>query len=97
MNTMRPSSLERHSLQGPVLWGLALVYEMRAELHTARELAEQVLSLAERVQDPALLIEARYLLGEVLLFLGEPAPGRERRRAARRVRARRSSPRSPSR
>ena len=31
---------------------------MRAELQTARELAEQLLSLAQRVQDPTLLLAA---------------------------------------
>jgi predicted ATPase len=37
----------------PVLWGLWLFYEVRGELQTARELAEQLLGLAQRQQDPA--------------------------------------------
>ena len=39
----------------PVLWGLWLFYFVRGELQTARELGEQLLSLAQSVQDPALL------------------------------------------
>ena len=47
---------------------------MRAELQTARELGEQLLSLARRIQDPALLLEAHRALGATLYFLGEFAP-----------------------
>jgi len=61
----------------PVLWGLCVFYEIRAEFHTARELGEQLLTLAQRVRDPALIVEARYVLGETLFFLGEIAPARE--------------------
>src|SRR5207249_11017999 len=42
----------------PVLFGLWRFYLQRAELQTARELAEQCLSLAERMQDPARLLRA---------------------------------------
>ena len=35
----------------PVLWGLWSFYNTRAELQTARELGEQLLSLAQSVQD----------------------------------------------
>src|SRR5918992_1372858 len=42
----------------PVLWGLWLFYEVRGELQTARELAEQLLSLAQCQQDPAPLLHA---------------------------------------
>jgi predicted ATPase len=61
----------------PVLWGLWMFYNVRAELQTARELAEQLLSLAQRVQDPALLLEAHRVLGETLITLGKLAAGRE--------------------
>ena len=49
---------------------------MRAELQTARELGEQLLTLAQRAQDSALLLEAHHALGAALLFLGEFAPAR---------------------
>src|SRR5262249_36035036 len=37
-----------------VLWGLWQVHLVQAEYQTARELGEQLLSLAQRAQDPAL-------------------------------------------
>src|SRR5262249_22283755 len=43
---------------------------------TARELAEQCFSLAQRVQDPTLLLEAHFALGVSLLWLGEMVPAR---------------------
>ncbi|HKA54003.1 MAG TPA: adenylate/guanylate cyclase domain-containing protein, partial [Candidatus Binatia bacterium] len=61
----------------PVLFGLWRFYLQRAELQTARELAEQCLSLAERVQDPARLLRAHNTLGVTLFFLGELVPARE--------------------
>jgi TOMM system kinase/cyclase fusion protein len=59
-----------------VLWGLWDFYLVRAELQTARELGEQLLSLAQRVQDPVLLLEAHDALGQTLCCLGEYAPAR---------------------
>ena len=47
----------------PVLCGLMAFYHVRGEFHTARELGEQLLSLAQREQDPALLVEAYWALG----------------------------------
>src|SRR5262249_43641233 len=41
----------------PVLWGLQRFYLMRAEFLRARELGQQLLTLAQRVQDPALLLQ----------------------------------------
>ena len=61
----------------PVLVGLFRFYLLRAELQTAHELGQQCLSLAQRVQDPALLLEAHMALGPPLLFLGEMASARE--------------------
>jgi DNA-binding winged helix-turn-helix (wHTH) protein/predicted ATPase len=55
----------------PVLWGLWSFYVVRAELQTARELGEQCLRLARKVQDPALLVEAHYALEATLAHLGE--------------------------
>ena len=60
----------------PVLWGLWDFYLVRAELQTGRELGEQLLTLAQRAQDPALLLEAHDALGQTLWALGEFAPAR---------------------
>ncbi len=57
----------------PVLWGLWSFYLNRAELQTARELAEQFLRLAQDAQDSALLVEAYSMLGSLFLP-GELAP-----------------------
>ncbi len=55
----------------PVLGGLVPFYVMRGELQTARELGEQMLSLVQRIQDPAGLGNAHITLGNALFFLGE--------------------------
>ena len=55
----------------PVLWGLWLLYLGRAEHETARELGEQCLSLARRLDDPALLLEAHLALGASWFYLGQ--------------------------
>jgi predicted ATPase len=54
-----------------VLQGLVPFYVVRGELQTARELGEQMLSLAQRLQDPAHLTDAHIMLGNALFFLGE--------------------------
>jgi predicted ATPase len=53
------------------LWGLWYFSLVRAELQTARELGEQLLYVAQRVQAPALLLLAHRVLGQTLAFLGE--------------------------
>jgi predicted ATPase len=60
-----------------VLVGLFRFYLLRAELQTAHALRKQCLSLAQGVQDPALLLEAHMALGPPLLFLGEISSARE--------------------
>jgi predicted ATPase len=55
----------------PVLWGLFLLSNARAEHETARELAEQCLSLPRRLDDPALLLEAHLPLGTSGFYLGQ--------------------------
>ena len=55
----------------PVLFGLRTFHHVRGEFRTARELGEQLLSLAQREQDPALLLEAYRALGSTLFHLGE--------------------------
>jgi predicted ATPase len=54
----------------PILTGLGRYYLLRAELATARELAEQSLMLAQRVQDVLLLLEAHRSMIAVLFWLG---------------------------
>lgn len=60
-----------------VLRGLWVVHEMRAELRTARKLGEQLLALAQHLDDPDLLIEVHRALGNTLLWIGEFAHARE--------------------
>jgi len=55
----------------PALRGAQRFYLFRAELRTARELAERLILLAQRAQDSALLPEAHAGLGAVLDSLGE--------------------------
>ncbi|HEV8715499.1 MAG TPA: hypothetical protein VGX03_22050, partial [Candidatus Binatia bacterium] len=55
----------------PVLWGVFRFHLGRAEWQTARPLAEQLLRLAQSVQDPALLLEAHRGLAATLVPLGE--------------------------
>jgi predicted ATPase len=57
-----------------VLRGLWVFYLVSGELQTAYELGEQLLSLAQSVQDPALLLEAHWTLGNTLFLLGELLP-----------------------
>jgi class 3 adenylate cyclase/predicted ATPase len=60
----------------PVLHGLWRFYMVRAELQTTRELAEQLFSLAQGAQDPALLLEAHRVLGLTMFWLGENVTAR---------------------
>jgi predicted ATPase len=52
------------------LWGLARFYLMKPELQASRDLGEQLLRLAERARDPALLLEAHRSLGTTLFESG---------------------------
>jgi TOMM system kinase/cyclase fusion protein len=54
-----------------VLRGLWYFYLLRLELQTARELGEQLLTRAQHIGDPGLLLEAHYALGNSLNYLGE--------------------------
>ena len=54
-----------------VLRGLWLLHHVRADLAAAREAGEQLLTMAERIQDSAMLLEARRTLGSTLLWQGE--------------------------
>jgi class 3 adenylate cyclase/predicted ATPase len=53
------------------LRGLWEFYEVRAEYQTALELGEQLLALAQSLNDPALLVAAYSALGDTLLWLGQ--------------------------
>jgi predicted ATPase len=55
----------------PVLWGLEQLYGIRTDYRRARAYGEQMLSLAQRLQDPSLLLWAYRVLGEVSFCLGE--------------------------
>jgi class 3 adenylate cyclase/predicted ATPase len=57
----------------PVLRGLWSYYLVRAELQTAYALGEQLLALAQQVQDPALLLAVHRALGATLFFQGAAA------------------------
>ncbi len=55
----------------PVLRGLWGFHLARAELHRAREMAEQLLRLGQETQDPAALGSAHHGLGQILFNMGE--------------------------
>ena len=55
----------------PVLYGVWAFQVVRADHQTARKLGEQLLHLAEKEHDPALLVEAHWTLGNTLFYMGE--------------------------
>jgi predicted ATPase len=55
----------------PALWNLWSCYEARAQWRTARDLAQQLLSMAQDAQDPALLLQAHHAQWTTLINLGE--------------------------
>jgi hypothetical protein len=54
----------------PVLRGLQGYYHNHAEYQTAHALGEQLLTLAQQAQDPAILVAAHSALGTTLFFMG---------------------------
>ena len=60
----------------PVLSGLFSFYIVRAEYKQAHELGKQLLRLAQSRQDPALLLAAHNVMGNILFYLGELAADR---------------------
>jgi TOMM system kinase/cyclase fusion protein len=60
-----------------VLPGLHHFHIVRAELQTARELGEELLALAQHIQDPMYLLGAHWTLGGALFCLGEFVRARE--------------------
>ena len=61
----------------PVIRGLCTFYIVRAQLSTARELAEQCVRLGEQSREPVHLIEGYTALGYTLFFIGELDPAEE--------------------
>ena len=55
----------------PILRGLVEVSNVRKEFYKARELGEQYLGMAQRTEDAGLLVDAYYVLGLTLFYLGE--------------------------
>ena len=54
-----------------VLWGLWTFYTLRAELRTAREIAEEILGLAERLPYPGLAMRGHWAMEITFTHLGE--------------------------
>jgi predicted ATPase len=54
----------------PVLFGLYRFYVGRLQLHTAREIGDTLLRLAQQAHDPALAVIAHYALGQTWFYLG---------------------------
>jgi predicted ATPase len=61
----------------PVLFGLWRFYVVRPQLHTAQELGETLLRLAQQAHDPALTVIAHYALGATRFYLGALPPARQ--------------------
>jgi predicted ATPase len=61
----------------PALWGVWYFYAIRPEEKKAVELGEQLVTLAQRLQDPTLLMVAYRSLGASLFVYGEPAQALE--------------------
>jgi predicted ATPase len=61
----------------PSLWGLFYFYLVRAHFHTARDLGTQCLAIAQREQDPRLLLLAHEAMGILLFHCGEFAAARK--------------------
>jgi DNA-binding winged helix-turn-helix (wHTH) protein/predicted ATPase len=57
----------------PILWTLSRIRNWRGELAAARQLGDQLLSLARREQDSLRLLEARHTLWAISLDIGDLA------------------------
>ena len=60
-----------------VLWGLWTFYILRAELGTAREIAEEFLRMAERLPYPGLAMRGNLMMEVTFIHLGDFAPALE--------------------
>jgi hypothetical protein len=61
---------------GPVLWALSLFYRVRGDHSLALEPEEQLLAIAERQQDPAMLLAGHCMVGSHLWWTGNLTAGR---------------------
>lgn len=68
---------EPSPLQYGVLWSLGLFHVFRSDLEQARVIGEQLLDLAKRLGDPALVMEAHRAVGVTLIDRGEFVEGLE--------------------
>jgi predicted ATPase len=59
-----------------ILGGLFSFYVVRSQLHAARDVAEQLVALAERQRDASSRLVAHWALGQTLLFQGALVPAR---------------------
>jgi predicted ATPase len=66
----------------PVLFGLWRFYLVRPQLHTARQLGETLLRLAQQAHDDSLAVIAHYALGATWRHLGALSAARQRLEAA---------------
>ncbi len=57
----------------PVLWGLWLYHKVRSELGKAQEMADELLALARRLNEPDLALQAHQALGMTAFCRGDPA------------------------
>ncbi|MGB7948914.1 MAG: hypothetical protein WCH75_14610, partial [Candidatus Binatia bacterium] len=55
----------------PVLWGLALVHNVRGEPKKGRELGGELIKLAHSLHDPALILEAHHMQWTTSFSLGD--------------------------
>jgi predicted ATPase len=60
----------------PAVLGLLRFHLVHGAVGTAHELGKELLSLAERSQDPSVLLESHRALGVTCFFLGDLAPAR---------------------
>lgn len=54
-----------------VLWGVWSFDLVRGQLHTAREVAERCMRLAQHLGDPALVLESHNMVAQTLSYLGD--------------------------
>jgi predicted ATPase len=59
------------------LWGLWLLWTMQGKIERGRHLGEELLVLAQRSGDQALLLEAHHALWVTLCWVGDPTASRE--------------------
>jgi predicted ATPase len=69
--------VEETALLFRVLYGLYNFHVVRAELQTVVKLSEELLRLAQSVQDPAYLLGPHFAQGSALFHLGKFPPARE--------------------